>query len=259
MCGAGGSLRSSRGKCMDVDQDVVLLHQFQRGKYCPNLSPYALKVEAFLRLADIKYEVDTKKPFGPKGKCPWITINGEDVADSQFILEHLTERFNVKIDNRLGQQKAASLEAVRILADEHLFWCVVTWRYWLDGCVTFLKSQSFPPKLHRAFPLFMKRGMKRRAKHHGIGLHSPEQIYHICRKDCATLASILGEDDFFGGDEPCTSDCSVFGQLAQLMWNAPGSHYQALLTETYPNLDRYCHRMKDRVFPDWDQLLDPPQ
>lgn len=251
--------RRLRQEWESIGHDVVLLHQFRRGKYCPNLGPYALKVETFLRMAAIKYKVDTKTPFGPKGKCPWITINGEDVADSEFILEYLTKRFNVKIDNRFGQQKAASLEAVRVLADEHLFWCVVVWRYWLDGSVTFLKTQVFKPLLKLVFPLFLKYGMRRRARHQGIGLHSPDEIYHICKKDCNTLAGFLGEEDFFGGEEPCTVDCAVFGQLAQLMWNAPGSRYEALVTDVYPSLARYCLRMKERVFPDWDQLLDPPQ
>ena len=26
--------------------------------------------------------MDTREPFGPKGKCPWITVDGEEVADS---------------------------------------------------------------------------------------------------------------------------------------------------------------------------------
>lgn len=38
-------------------KDVVVLHQFWRGKYCPNMSPYVLKVECFMRLAGIKYVV----------------------------------------------------------------------------------------------------------------------------------------------------------------------------------------------------------
>lgn len=63
----------------------------------------------------------------------------------------------------------------------------------MDGSVTFLKSQSFGPLLNLVFPFGMKYGMKRRARQHGIGLHSPHEIYSICRKDCATLAGVLGK------------------------------------------------------------------
>lgn len=66
--------------------------------------------------------MDEKSPFGPKGKCPWITINGEDIGDSEFVLENLTQRFNVQLDGRLEAREAGVLEAARVLADEHLFW-----------------------------------------------------------------------------------------------------------------------------------------
>lgn len=67
-------------------------------------------------------QVDEKSPFGPKRKCPWITINGEDIADSEFVLQDLTQRFNVQLDRHLEAREAAVLEAVKVLADEHLFW-----------------------------------------------------------------------------------------------------------------------------------------
>ena len=43
----------------DEEKGVLVLHQFSRGKYCPNLSPFALKLEAFLRLSRIPYIVST--------------------------------------------------------------------------------------------------------------------------------------------------------------------------------------------------------
>lgn len=41
----------------DFEKDVVYLYQFCRTPVLPSLSPYSLKVESFLRLYDIKYEV----------------------------------------------------------------------------------------------------------------------------------------------------------------------------------------------------------
>ena len=69
--------------------------------------------------------MDEKTPFGPKGKCPWITINGEDIGDSELVLDDLTHRFNVHLDTQLEGREAAVLEAVRVMVDEHLFWYIL--------------------------------------------------------------------------------------------------------------------------------------
>ena len=38
-------------------KDVVILHQFPRGYKVPSASPFALKLETYLRMADITYKV----------------------------------------------------------------------------------------------------------------------------------------------------------------------------------------------------------
>lgn len=42
---------------LDFEKDVVYLYQFTRTPVLPSLSPYCLKVETWLRLAGLKYEV----------------------------------------------------------------------------------------------------------------------------------------------------------------------------------------------------------
>lgn len=41
----------------NFEKDVVYLYQFSRTPLLPSLSPYCLKVETWLRLANLKYEV----------------------------------------------------------------------------------------------------------------------------------------------------------------------------------------------------------
>jgi hypothetical protein len=40
-----------------VAKDVVLLHQLDRGIFTPSISPFPLKLETYMRMAGISYEV----------------------------------------------------------------------------------------------------------------------------------------------------------------------------------------------------------
>jgi hypothetical protein len=42
----------------NIGQDVVVLHQLDRGVFTPNISPFPLKLETYLRMANIPYQVD---------------------------------------------------------------------------------------------------------------------------------------------------------------------------------------------------------
>lgn len=45
----------------DFEKDVIYLYQFSRTPFLPSISPYCLKVETWLRLAGLKYEVNESK------------------------------------------------------------------------------------------------------------------------------------------------------------------------------------------------------
>ena len=46
----------------------------------------------------IKYVNDFSYPYSPdKHKSPWITVNGEDVSDSQLIIEFLAKKFGIDL------------------------------------------------------------------------------------------------------------------------------------------------------------------
>lgn len=79
-----------RNRWKNSPKDIVVVHTIERGKLVPNASPFALKLETYLRMANIPYQIDNSYPYSVnKGKTPWITFNGENVADSQFCIEFL--------------------------------------------------------------------------------------------------------------------------------------------------------------------------
>ena len=49
--------RQQRKKWAALPKDTVVLHQFPRGKITPSASPFCLKLETYLRMAGIQYEV----------------------------------------------------------------------------------------------------------------------------------------------------------------------------------------------------------
>eukprot|EP00833_Pecoramyces_ruminatium_P016653 jgi/Orpsp1_1/1190685/evm.model.d7180000080553.2 len=62
------------------EEDMIYLHKYGNvDQYLPSLSPFCLKLEAYLRFASLKYTVVQKPDFSlaPKGKLPFIERNGE--------------------------------------------------------------------------------------------------------------------------------------------------------------------------------------
>lgn len=50
----------------DFEKDVIYLYQFSRTPFLPSISPYCLKVETWLRLAGLKYEVSADVGAGAR-------------------------------------------------------------------------------------------------------------------------------------------------------------------------------------------------
>ena len=62
--------------------------------------------------------------MGPKKKVPWITLNGEDYADSELIIQKLQVKFNKFLDIDAPKEDKAVGMAMRIMVEEHFYWFV---------------------------------------------------------------------------------------------------------------------------------------
>ncbi|XP_076047865.1 failed axon connections homolog isoform X1 [Oratosquilla oratoria] len=250
-----------RKKWNSAEKDLVILHTIPRGRYCPNLSPFVVKLETYLRMADIKYEIDCEEPMGPKGKLPWITLNGKEMADSQLIMEELGVKYGKDFSSNLTKEQNAVSRAFLIMVDEHLYWCNCMWRwvYDRDYNVSHLTVWNTLLPFHWVYRPLVARLIHLQAWMQGVARHSQEEVVDIGRRDLEAISCFLGDKPFLMGEVPSEVDCAVFGMLSQFEWNSRGSPYLKMLDMEFQNLHKYCQRMKVRFWPDWNQCLNPPR
>lgn len=132
-------------------KDAIILHQFSRPKNgVPSLSPFCLKIETYLRMLDLPYQVRQSIKHGvrlcsngpeplltwssfplqnyfdgklsPQGKMPWIEYNHQQVSGSEFIVDFLEEQLGVNLNLNLTPQETAVSRAITKMVEEHLYW-----------------------------------------------------------------------------------------------------------------------------------------
>ena len=242
-----------------VGKDVVLLHQFAPVHSAPSLSPFPIKLETYLRMADIKYVNDFKSPRSPKGKTPWITINGQDVSDSQLAIEYLAKKFERDFSKHLSEEERAIARAFRVMVEERVYWGLVMDRWVHEEGKHVPDIMSFG-NLPRPMVNYIIKSISKDAKkatfYQGLGRHSKEEIQGMIMKDLEAISVYLGNKSFFMGPEPCEVDCTMFGFICQFInCTQSGCAYTDAINREYPNLIEYHERMKDRFWPDWNDCL----
>ncbi|CAH1244488.1 FAXC [Branchiostoma lanceolatum] len=229
----------------------VYVHGPTPVKAIPNLTPFGMKLETYLRMADISYEPMYQMSFsGPKGKIPWIEYNGEAMGDSGLILEFLNREKGVDLNQSLSYADKAVSRAFTKMVEENTYWGLIQER-WIDNY----------DKIHELIELpwiflFLRRSaakdkFRQMMRAHGIGRHSKGELVGIIEKD---LKAISSTKPYLMGNEPTEVDAAVFGQLSEIVWTTPGSYLHRIVTLDCPNLLAYCNRIKDRYWPDWDHL-----
>ncbi|XP_064105417.1 failed axon connections homolog isoform X1 [Macrobrachium nipponense] len=248
-----------RKKWNSVGKDVVVLHLFPRGRFCPNVSPFVVKLETYLRMAEIPYELDFEEPLGPKGKCPWITWNGKDLADSQLIIEALSKHYGKDFSSHLSAEDKALGLSMRLMVEEHFFWCNVMWRWVFDPsfAVSSLTDWGTWLPFHWFYRPVVGQLLYLEAYMQGIGRHTEIEVLAMGHQDLQALSVSLGDQPYFLGNKPTEIDCSIFGMMAQICWNSAGSPFLKMIETDYKNLLDYCHRMKEELWPDWKYCLQP--
>ncbi len=229
---------------------MIRLYQFPPIWGLPSVSPFCMKVEIYLRMADLAYEVvPTANPRrAPKGKLPYIDDDGKLIADSGLIVDYLEAKYGAKIDGGLTARDAAVSLAFRRLIEEHLYWGGIYARWDDEAGWARAKAAYFgrlPLGVRSVIAAVVRRGMLKDLRGQGMGRHTGEEICEIATRDVSALSSFLDEKDYFMGSEPTTLDATAYAFLAHLLWAPIENPIRAKVAGS-ANLSAYCQRMRAR-------------
>lgn len=228
---------------------MITLYQFHPCFNILNASPYCMKLEVYLKLTGLPYEVvhvrDPRK--APKGKLPYISDNGKIIADSGIIIDYLKKTYGDTLDSHLSPaQKALSL-AIQRLLEEHSFWTVVYSR-WIDpsgwAIIKPIFFAGMPSWMQKLITPMIRKQMAKALYYQGIGRHSADEIYQMGKNDITAISDLLGQQMFMlGGDKPTSIDATVYAFVANLL-KAPVESPMKTYAMSLKNLVDYTDRME---------------
>ncbi|HWR79974.1 MAG TPA: glutathione S-transferase family protein [Pseudomonas sp.] len=230
---------------------MLTLFQFAPAFNVPNLSPYCLKVETYLRMAGLPYQVKTlgDPRKAPRGKLPFIKLDGQVITDSALILRALSSQ-GADLDSHLGNAGRARGLAIARLCDEHLAVLTVYFR-WIDDEGWRQVMPAFfgmLPRVVRApVAAIFRRKLHKGYLAQGIGLHEREDLLGFAREDLQALNDLLGTAAYFGGEQPCSADASAYGVLANLILSNLETPLNRMARE-YGPLVAYCERVRGQFW-----------
>ena len=232
---------------------MILLYQFERTWGIPNLSHFCCKIETYLRMAGIEYDIKTTLPlFAPKHKLPYIEDVDLKIADSRFIVRHLKTKYKDLDDGLTPAELALSLAMQRLL-EEHLFWITMysRWQY-TEKNWQVTKNATFrvlPPIIRDMAAIYYRHKIKQQIFGHGTGRHKAKEIFELGMLDIDALSACLEDKKYFVNDRPTTLDACAFGFLI----NTIGCPIESPLKEyslSKPNLVNYIERIKVEYYPE---------
>lgn len=235
---------------MNPASPPVRLHQFPR-VWGRNISPFTLKLESWLTLAGIPFEiVETTNPrAGPKGKIPFIEDDGRKIGDSSLIIEHLVRTRGVDLDEGLDALARAESLALQRLFEEHLYF-IGSFSRWLDpeGWRTVKPAlfRSVPPGVREIAAAVIRRKVHRDLMGQGVLRHAPDEIYAMAAADLEAVSVLLDDGPFFFRGRPHTIDCVAYGCLANILL-VPVETGLKRAARRFANLGQFCQAMEQAL------------
>ena len=236
-------------------RDTIRLFAFGSGWGVPfnTAAPFPLKLDAWLRMANIPFEfVTANDPSkGPKGKSPWIEHGDVCMGDSSLIIEYLEQTFGIDLDAHLNAEQRALAVTIQRMLEEHYHQCFEHQLFFGKGGERRLHelASTMPIPVRWLLPTVLRRTFTTQLYARGMGRHSEEVIIAQGRSDLDALSVLLGDQPYFLGDRPSSIDACVFGFLG-VSFYVKGDNPLYQYAASIKNLMRYCERMRARYYPE---------
>lgn len=237
---------------------MIIVHGYVASWGLPDISPYVTKLVTYLRMTGTPFEyknqdltkLDTDAPFG---KLPYIidTSDNTKVADSNTIIEYLSRKYDIKLDEGLTPAERALSVAFDRLATEHLYWSGVIQPRWKqdEGFEIYIpylvQGAEVGPELRAFLDAFRVRILNG-FEGQGMGRRDVDTVLAFYKTDVDALSDFLGNKQYFLGDKPRSVDAAIFAMLQHLVrqpqkWKGTG------YVESKQNLMDYLARF-DKSF-----------
>jgi glutathione S-transferase len=220
----------------------------------PQASPFVMKTEVQLKMADIPYRLErSAREDGPKGKVPYIVEAENRIGDSTFIRDHIERAYGVDLDRGLTADMRARGWAIERMLEDHLYWAIVHQRWMVDA--NFIAG---PAHFFDTLPSGRREEVRTEARAkvaaalygQGLGRHSPAEVVDLGCRSLAALATLIGNKPFLMGPAPSAVDATAFAMIAA----ATAPVFTTVLrdfAEDKANLMRYRDRLMGEYYPSY--------
>jgi len=232
---------------------MIKLYSFGSSFGMVDPSPFVLKVDTYMRMANIEFELSPNVSLigkAPKKRLPFIADGDTTIADSHLIIDYLQEKFNVDLDSNLTKEQKGTSYLIGKSLDDSLYWCLVYSRWadektWLNVKNAFFGSMPFPLKY--IIPTIARKGVISAMKKQGVAMHSAAEVKNFAKESFDALSDMLGQKKYFFGENPCTFDATAYAFLSQFIEVSLNNDFNDL-ARGYSNLVAYCTMMKTQYY-----------
>ncbi|TNH04368.1 glutathione S-transferase family protein [Testudinibacter sp. TR-2022] len=237
---------------MQRKHPMLKLYTIPGAANCRSFSLFAYKAEALLALSGADYTLEYIADFSkmPRGKVPVLQDGETLIADSELIKAHLERHFSLDIDRTLTAEQQAVGRAFRVMLEERSYWANVYSRFIDPAGNDFLRNQMLggvPEEMKDGIAATMRENVRTQMHGHGIGRHTPAQIYAFAQADIDAVLAYMGDKPFFFGSEPTSIDATLAGLFANWLvsdFDWPLRDY----LHTRPQIADYVQRFERVVF-----------